>query len=269
MQTQMNQFRFNIVATITFLLFTRHARSFIASTSRRQTKTSAVSLNLSKNLVTLHQIHRGRTANLHPYIQLERGRSLALSFSTHKMDGSDEPRVSPRRSKRIKKEESADSVPPSPVVSSGSLKKKIVKRKVVKRKVTDSAADASDENLSSNSDASSSKEPKKKKLVKRKVKRKVVKVEDVSGSDSDVGDVKDNASTGSASSPSSSVAKSSAKQKKPTRAPKKAASPKSKSKVKAKKAKEEPQRITERDVLPKLWNTKKAMEEHGSYSKYQ
>jgi hypothetical protein len=189
MQTQMNQFRFSIVATITFLLFTRHARSFISSTSRRQTKTSAVSLNLSKNLVTSHQIHRGRTANLHPYIQLERGRSLALSFSTHKMDGSDEPRVSPRRSKRIKKEESADSVPPSPVVSSGSpKKKKIVKRKVVKRKVTDSAADASDGNLSSNSDASSSKEPKKKKLVKRKVKRKVVKVEDVSGSGSDVGD---------------------------------------------------------------------------------
>lgn len=169
--------------------------------------------------------------------------------------------VKPRRSTRTTgtsgvAKDDGDAIAASDAHAPTKKKKKIVKRKVVKRKLIKSTS-GTDDGGSDSSIASPRKKVVKKKIVKRKVTKSIsTDSNDASSGDGDDNDdeVEEEASVGNISTKASP--------KKKRVAPKRAKSPAKK----VKKAKVEPQRITEKDDLTKLWDSAEALERHGSYT---
>jgi len=170
--------------------------------------------------------------------------------------------VKPRRSTRTTgtsgvAKDDGDAIAASDAHAPTKKKKKIVKRKVVKRKLIKSTS-GTDDGGSDSSIASPRKKVVKKKIVKRKVTKSIsTDSNNASSGDGDDNDdeVEEEASVGNISTKASP--------KKKRVAPKRAKSPAKK----VKKAKVEPQRITEKDDLTKLWDSAEALQRHGSYSK--
>ncbi len=223
---------------ITFLLL-RHVRSFQAAKFVTPARRFFCFGSYQGSII----LHPGCSAPL-PQSIYSAGQNLrSLSAMNSASEDSGTPvRRSPRKTTkgndvagRVTSPSSKSATPPK------ATKKKVVKRKLVKRIVSKSTNDDASSASSSLHNESPSTQNATKKSPKRKVKKTVSRSSENDAVDSVVASKK-------------------------RVAPKKA---EVSSNVKAKKAKAVPhQQITQRDVLPKLWDAKEAREKYGSYSTY-
>ena len=237
-----------IPAVLFNIFFIKHSRCFAGNFARRIDKTARSKTQTHRLFRTIYpqqSICYIKKSNSHTYHHLFQKHTL---FSGMNMDETHHSSLqAPRRSTRKKisvqtpfenasESISASSSPNKSKSPKKVVKTKMVKRKVAKRKVTESASD-------SESSISSTKSSPKKRIVKKKVKKtKVLKAtsKKIEGAD---GAVSDDA----IKSKTKKVATKTVKRK-------------------ATKTKVEPQRITEQDEIPKLWDAEEAMEKDGSYS---
>jgi hypothetical protein len=240
-----------LVAFIINSFFVRNVRCFHSATKPSFRRGSSL---IPPRILLQCKLHERHT--VFPSALVKHKGHQSFLYSTTNMDDSEEVGVKHRRSTRnkstpqIAKEDHAD----AKVALDASPTKP--KKKVVKRKVTAlSAGSAGDE-----SEASAASVKKKMKVVKKKVVKKKVVERKVTKSTIKT---PEDASDDEASAISIVSAKASPKKKK-IPATKKEKSPVKKTKT----AKTEPQRLTEKDELTKLWNAEEARENYGSYSKY-
>jgi len=243
-----------LVAFIINSFFVRNVRCFHSATKFTSFRRGSSLIPTTPRILLQCKFHERNT--VFPSALVKHKGYQPLLYSTTNMDDSEEVGVKPRRSTRNRstpqtdKEDHAD----AKVALDASPTK--AKKKVVKRKVTAlSTGSDGDE-----SEASAASVKKKMKVVKKKVvKKKVVKRKVTKSTIKTPEDVSDD----EASAVSIVSAKASPIKKK-SPAPKKEKSPVKKTKT----AKTEPQRLTEKDELTKLWNAEDAREKDGSYSKY-